>query len=74
MTIKKETNTDAKEVPLTGDQKIELLVRDVQELARGVNKQAALLESVVLACDAVVKKYIELTKVVKAGENEEKKA
>lgn len=53
-----------KVVELTTDQKIEILARDIKELGRGVNVQAQLLESIVVAFDTVVKKYLELTRVV----------
>lgn len=53
----------ASEAPLTPEQRIDALTRDIQELGRGVNAQAKLLESIVTACDSVIKKYIELTKV-----------
>lgn len=61
---------DKKEVPLTTDQRVELLTQDVQELARGINTQARLLESIVLSFDHVVKKYLELTR--KSDEPKEK--
>jgi len=53
---------DKKDVPLTDTQRIELLTQDVKELARGINVQGALLESMVLAFDHVVKKYLDLTR------------
>lgn len=52
-----------KPVELTTDQKIEILAKDIRELGRGVNVQAQLLESIVVAFDAVVKKYLQLTQV-----------
>lgn len=55
------TVENKKEVPLTDTQRIDLLTQDVQELARGINTQARLLDSIVLAFDHVVKKYLELT-------------
>jgi hypothetical protein len=54
---------EKKEVPLTDAQRIDLLTKDVQELARGINTQARLLESIVLAFDHVVKQYLSLTTV-----------
>lgn len=51
----------AKQVPITLEKRVELLTQDVQEVARGINTQAKLLESIVLACDHIVKKYVELT-------------
>lgn len=51
-----------KEVPLTDMQRIDLLTQDVKELARGINTQGALLESIVIAFDSVVKKYLQLTR------------
>jgi len=53
---------DKKDVPLTDVQRIDLLTQDVKELARGINTQGALLESIVLAFDYVVKKYLDLTR------------
>lgn len=59
----RETKTiDTKEVPLTTDQRFDLLTKDVQELARGINTQGALLETIVLALDTVVQKYLQLTR------------
>lgn len=54
---------DKKEVPLTSDQRLDLLTQDVRELARGINTQARLLESIIVAFDGVVKKYLELTRI-----------
>lgn len=53
---------DKKDVPLTDTQRIDLLVQDVRELARGVNTQGALLEAIVTAFDKVVARYLELTR------------
>lgn len=53
---------DKKEVPLTIEQRVDLLTQDVQELARGVNAQARLLESIILAFDHVVKRYLDITR------------
>jgi len=53
---------EKKDVPLTDAQRIELLTQDVKELARGINTQGALLESIVVAFDSVVKKYLVLTR------------
>jgi hypothetical protein len=61
---------DKKEVPLTDAQRLDLLTQDVQELARGINTQARLLESIILAFDHVVKKYLDLTR--KPDESKEK--
>ena len=51
---------DRKEVPLTLEQRVEKAERDIQEVARGVNVQAALLEGMVVAFDSVVKTYLTL--------------
>lgn len=51
---------DKKEVPLTLEQRVEILERDLQETARGVNLQAALLEGIVHAFDSVIKTYLTL--------------
>jgi hypothetical protein len=48
------------ERPLTQE---EINALDIRELQRGINVQAALLESIVLAFDHVLKRYIELTQV-----------
>lgn len=53
---------DKKDVPLTNEQRLDLLATDVKELARGINTQGALLESMVIAFDSVVKKYLVLTR------------
>lgn len=52
--------TETKEVPLTAEQRLERLEKDVVELARGVNTQGALLESIVHAFDSVIKTYLTL--------------
>lgn len=68
---------EKKEVPLTVEQQLESLRKDVVELARGVNVQAALLQSIVHSSDAVCKTYLELTRtpaergVVEAGKPSE---
>lgn len=53
---------EKKEIPLTEGQRLDLLTQDVQELARGINTQARLLEAVVYAFDHVVKQYLKLTR------------
>lgn len=53
---------DKKDVPLTTEQRLDLLAQDVKELARGVNTQAKLLEAIVMANDRVVATYLELTR------------
>lgn len=53
---------DKKEVPLTLEQRVDLLTQNIQELARGTNTQARLLESIVYAFDHVVKQYLALTR------------
>lgn len=53
---------EKKEVGLTTEQRVDLLAKDVQELARGVNTQARLLEAIVFASDHIVKIYLELTR------------
>lgn len=57
-----EVVEDKKTVPLSLEQRVDLMGQDIRELARGVNTQARLLESVILAFDHVVKKYLELTR------------
>lgn len=39
------------------------LRNDINELARGINVQARILESVVVACDTIVKAYLAATNV-----------
>ena len=55
---------DRKEIPLSVDQRLDALTADVRELARGINVQGALLESIVVAADSVLKKYLDLTRKV----------
>lgn len=64
---------DKKEVPFTLEQQVNILRKDVQELARGVNTQGALLEAIVKASDHVVQKYLELTRVETTDEKKEEK-
>ena len=54
---------DKKEVPLTTEQRLDLLAQDVRELARGINTQGALLENMITAFDSIVRKYLTLTRV-----------
>lgn len=61
---------ETKEVPLTVEQRLDSLAKDVRELARGINTQGRLLETIVVASDQVVKKYLELTRI--ANEPKEK--
>ena len=51
---------DKKEVPLALEQRIEKTEKDIQEVARGVNTQAALLEFIVVSFDRIVQKYLAL--------------
>lgn len=44
--------------PLNHDQIVDA---KIQELGRGVNLQARLLESIVVACNEIVKSYVALT-------------
>jgi len=53
---------EKKEVALTENQRLDSLTKDIRELARGVNVQGALLESIVVAFDTVLKKYLDLTR------------
>lgn len=55
-------NDEKKEVPLTLEERVGILERDLKEVARGVNTQASLLESIVLTFDAVVQRYLVLTR------------
>ena len=64
---------EKKEVPFTTEQRLDAITLDVQELARGINTQARLLESIVLAFDHVVKQYLELTRIPDAKAKEETK-
>ena len=64
---------EKKEVPFTTEQRLDAITQDVQELARGINTQARLLESIVLAFDHVVKQYLELTRIPDAKAKEETK-
>lgn len=66
------TTVESREIPLTTEEKIDMLAKDVREVARGVNTQAALLETIVVAFDHIVKRYIELTRVPDAPKEETK--
>jgi hypothetical protein len=59
---------ETKEIPLTLEQRVDALTKDVQELARGINTQARLLETIVVASDSIVKKYLELINAGKSNE------
>lgn len=59
--VEGRTVVDVKENALTLEERVDFLTKDVQEMARGINTQARLLESIVISFDNVVKKYIELT-------------
>lgn len=61
---------DKKDVPLSLEQQVDILRKDIQELARGINTHGVLLQSIVVAFDHVVKKYLDLVKVP----SEEKKS
>lgn len=65
---------EAKDAPLTDTQRLDLLTQDIRELARGINTQGALLESVVVAFDSVVKKYLALTRIAEKPSEETPKA
>lgn len=54
------TVVDKKEVPLTLEQRVGNLEKDILELARGVNTQASLLEAIVISSDRIVQKYLSL--------------
>jgi hypothetical protein len=54
--------TDKKEVPLTPEQQMDLVRQDIQELARGLNVQATLLQAIVAACNLVCQSYNNLSK------------
>lgn len=58
---------EKKEVPLTLEQRVDQMARDIQELARGINAQAKLLGAVVLASDRIVNTYTELMNIPKVG-------
>lgn len=60
----KTQTVEKKEVPLTLEQRVDLLTRDCQELGRGINVQARLLTAVVKAFDYVLKEYYVLTRPV----------
>lgn len=60
---RKEKHIDKKTVPLTTEQRLINVEKNVEEVARGVNLQARLLEAIVKASDSVVKKYLELVRV-----------
>lgn len=66
------TVVEKKEAPLTLEQRVDLNAKDIVELARGVNTQAQLLESIVLAFDHVVKQYLALTRVPEKSSEEKK--
>lgn len=51
----------------------EINTLDIRELQRGINVQAALLESIVLAFDHVLKRYIELTQIKQQEKPSEEK-
>lgn len=53
---------DKKQAPLTLQEQINLLRQDILELARGVNTQARLLESIVTASESITQTYVELTR------------
>lgn len=55
--VQKDEKTEA---PLSLEQRVEILERDLREIARGVNVQASLLESIVVSFDKVVQKYLHL--------------
>lgn len=57
---RKEQTTDAKEVPLTVEERLDRAEKDIKEIARGVNVQGALLEGIVNSFDAVIKTYLTL--------------
>lgn len=54
--------TEKKQAPLTLQEQINLLRQDILELARGVNTQARLLESIVTASESITQTYVELTR------------
>lgn len=51
---------DKKPLELTLEQRVEILERDIREVARGTNTQAALLEFIVVSFDRIVQKYLAL--------------
>lgn len=63
---------DKKEVLLTLEQRVDMLAKDIKEIARGVNTQGAMLEAVVRAADHVVQNYVRLTRVEKKDDSTEK--
>lgn len=65
--------TEKKENPLTLEQRVDLQGKDIQELARGLNTQARLLEAVVTAANYVGEMYAKLTQVSVAEAASEKK-
>lgn len=54
---------EKKEAPLSVEERLALMNKDILEIARGVNTQGALLESIIVAFDHVVKKYLSLTRI-----------
>lgn len=52
--------TEKKDVPLTVEERLDRAEKDIQEIARGVNTQGALLEGIVNSFDAVIKTYLTL--------------
>lgn len=51
---------EKKEVLLTIEERLARAEKDIQEIARGVNVQGALLEGIVNSFDAVIKTYLTL--------------
>lgn len=54
--------TEAKTIPLSLQEQVDLLRKDVIELSRGINTHAHLLESIITANDLVIKTYLEITR------------
>lgn len=66
-----EQKEEKKEIPLTPEQRLEKAEKDIQEIARGVNTQAALLEGIISSYDSVIKTYLALTAAPKAAEKKD---
>lgn len=63
-------NDDKKPVPLSLEDRLGIAERDIQELSRGINTQAALLETIIIAFDRVVQKYLSLIRGAEPKEGE----
>lgn len=68
-----EQKDEKKPVPLTLEQQVSLLRKDIIELSRGVNTQARLLEAIVAASEHIIKVYNDLIQIPEGVAGEPKK-